>query len=65
LQCILTFAFASTLAAPSHPHLARYADGERDMIAMHHQFKVLNADGTKETITSTLIDYGALYGEAR
>ncbi len=40
-----------------------YADGERDMIAMHHTFKVENADGSKETRTSTLIDYGIKSGD--
>jgi len=40
-----------------------YADGERDMIAMHHTFKVENADGSKETITSTMVDYGIKNGD--
>lgn len=40
-----------------------YAPGERDMIAMHHTFKVENADGTKETITSTMVDYGIKNGD--
>ena len=32
------------------------------MICMHHTFKILNADGSKETITSTLINYGVKGG---
>eukprot|EP00038_Savillea_parva_P006705 m.165345 g.165345 ORF g.165345 m.165345 type:complete len:461 (+) comp12551_c0_seq1:40-1422(+) len=40
-----------------------YADGERDMIAMHHTFKIENADGSKETRTSTLVDYGIKGGD--
>lgn len=41
----------------------QYAEGERDMIAMHHTFKILNADGSKETRTSTLVDYGIKNGD--
>jgi saccharopine dehydrogenase (NADP+, L-glutamate forming) len=40
-----------------------YAEGERDMIAMHHTFKILNADGSKETRTSSLVDYGIKGGD--
>jgi len=40
-----------------------YAEGERDMICMHHTFKVENADGSKQTITSTMIEYGIKNGE--
>eukprot|EP00040_Diaphanoeca_grandis_P035469 m.223210 g.223210 ORF g.223210 m.223210 type:complete len:461 (+) comp33391_c5_seq6:66-1448(+) len=40
-----------------------YAEGERDMIAMHHTFKVENADGSKQTITSTMVEYGHKDGE--
>lgn len=32
------------------------------MICMHHTIKVLNADGSKETITSTLVNYGVKGG---
>ena len=42
---------------------ARYAEGERDMIAMHHAFEVERADGKAEKITSTLIDYGVKNGD--
>jgi len=40
-----------------------YGEGERDMIAMHHTFKVENADGSKSKITSTLVDYGIANGD--
>lgn len=33
------------------------------MIAMHHTFKVENADGSQETITSTMVDYGIKNGD--
>jgi len=40
-----------------------YAEGERDMIAMHHTFHVERKDGTKEKITSTMVDYGIKNGD--
>ncbi|KAH8555677.1 Saccharopine dehydrogenase-domain-containing protein [Umbelopsis sp. PMI_123] len=35
-----------------------YQPGERDMIAMHHEFGVINRNGDPHTMTSTLITYG-------
>jgi len=40
-----------------------YAEGERDMIAMHHTFVVEKKDGSKEKITSTMVDYGIKNGD--
>ncbi|CAO3635887.1 unnamed protein product [Cunninghamella echinulata] len=39
-------------------HQLRYHSGEKDMVAMHHEFGIENKDGSKETVTSTLIQYG-------
>ncbi|KAJ3014576.1 hypothetical protein HKX48_005081 [Thoreauomyces humboldtii] len=42
-------------------HLQRrlvYAPGERDMVAMHHEFGIQWRDGSKEKRTSTLFAYG-------
>ncbi len=36
----------------------QYAEGERDMIVLHHDFRAEYPGGKKEKITSTLIDYG-------
>ncbi|MFH1850885.1 MAG: saccharopine dehydrogenase C-terminal domain-containing protein [Candidatus Neomarinimicrobiota bacterium] len=41
-----------------------YAPGEKDMIVMQHQFTIENADGTRDLITSTLIDYGIPNGDS-
>ncbi len=41
-----------------------YAPGEKDMIAMQHKFTIENADGSKNLITSTLIDYGIPHGDS-
>lgn len=35
-----------------------YSASERDMVAMHHEFKILWADGSKEFKTSTMVSYG-------
>ena len=35
-----------------------YEERERDMVAMHHEFGVELADGTRETRTSSLLAYG-------
>ena len=35
-----------------------YEKGERDMVCMHHEFKLKFDDGKKETHTSTLVVYG-------
>jgi saccharopine dehydrogenase (NADP+, L-glutamate forming)/spermidine synthase len=41
----------------------QYAEGERDMIVMHHEFIAEYAD-RKEKITSTMIDYGISNGDS-
>lgn len=35
-----------------------YLPGERDMVAMHHEFGIMWGDGRAEKRTSTLIEYG-------
>lgn len=35
-----------------------YAEGERDLVFLQHTFGIEHADGTKETRTSTLCEYG-------
>jgi len=40
-----------------------YKEGEKDMILMKHTFVVENADGSRDRITSTLIDFGIPYGD--
>ena len=36
----------------------QYEPGERDMVMLQHRFDIEHKDGTKETRTSTLCDYG-------
>ncbi|EER23535.1 saccharopine dehydrogenase, putative [Coccidioides posadasii C735 delta SOWgp] len=36
----------------------QYGPGERDMVMLQHRFEIENKDGSKETRTSTLCDYG-------
>ena len=36
----------------------QYQPGERDMVMLQHRFEIENKDGSKETRTSTLVDYG-------
>ncbi|KAI9871680.1 MAG: Saccharopine dehydrogenase [NADP(+), L-glutamate-forming], partial [Watsoniomyces obsoletus] len=36
----------------------RYEPGERDMVMLQHMFGILHEDGTRETRTSTLVEYG-------
>ncbi|KAI8331437.1 Saccharopine dehydrogenase-domain-containing protein [Choanephora cucurbitarum] len=36
----------------------RYEPGEKDMVAMHHEFGIEHRSGKKETWTSTLVQYG-------
>ncbi|KAI5789052.1 saccharopine reductase [Geopyxis carbonaria] len=36
----------------------QYAEGERDMVMLQHRFEIELADGTRETRTSTLVEYG-------
>ena len=38
-----------------------YRDGERDMCLLHHEFGVVNADGTRKKLTSTLDIKGEPY----
>jgi len=40
-----------------------YAPGERDMLVMNHTFLAEYEDGTKENITSTLLDFGIKNGD--
>ncbi|GAA6060401.1 hypothetical protein JCM10212_004654 [Sporobolomyces blumeae] len=40
----------------------QYEAGERDMVMLQHKFEIENKDGSKETRTSTLLDYGAPTG---
>ena len=42
----------------------RYGPGERDMIVLQHEFQAVDADGGKERILSTLIDYGDPSGDS-
>ncbi|KAJ5267858.1 aminoadipic semialdehyde synthase [Penicillium angulare] len=39
-----------------------YNDGESDMVILQHIFDVINADGSKETRSSTLVEYGEPIG---
>lgn len=36
----------------------QYEEGERDFVMLQHKFEVENKDGSKETRTSTLVEYG-------
>ena len=38
------------------------AEGERDMIALHHEFEAVGANGERKRIQSTLVDYGVPEG---
>ncbi|KAK4054746.1 saccharopine dehydrogenase (NADP+, L-glutamate-forming) [Microbotryomycetes sp. JL201] len=40
----------------------QYEDGERDMVMLQHKFEIENKDGSVETHTSTLLDFGAPVG---
>jgi saccharopine dehydrogenase-like NADP-dependent oxidoreductase len=42
----------------------RYAEGERDMVVLRHDFLVEDARGGREKISSTLIDYGIPHGDS-
>ncbi|KAK7414780.1 saccharopine dehydrogenase (NADP+, L-glutamate-forming) [Neonectria punicea] len=39
-----------------------YQEGERDLVFLQHLFEIENKDGSKDTITSTLVEYGAPIG---
>ncbi|KAI8972025.1 Saccharopine dehydrogenase-domain-containing protein [Mycotypha africana] len=36
----------------------KYNEGEKDMVAMHHEFEIEHRSGKKEKLTSTLMRYG-------
>jgi saccharopine dehydrogenase (NADP+, L-glutamate forming) len=36
----------------------QYEEGERDLVMLQHKFEIENADGSRETRTSTLCEYG-------
>lgn len=42
--------------------LMQYEEGERDLVVLQHKFGIENADGTTETRTSTLVDFGKVGG---
>jgi saccharopine dehydrogenase-like NADP-dependent oxidoreductase len=41
-----------------------YKEGERDMIALRHEFLVRRSDGRAERIRSTLVDFGLPGGDS-
>ncbi|EXJ88957.1 saccharopine dehydrogenase [NADP+, L-glutamate-forming] [Capronia epimyces CBS 606.96] len=50
-----------TLCATLEEKMA-YEEGERDLVFLQHRFDIENKDGSKDTITSTLCEYGAPIG---
>lgn len=40
----------------------QYEEGERDFVMLQHKFEIENKDGSRETRTSTLAEYGAPVG---
>lgn len=46
-----------TLCATLEKKMA-FEEGERDLVMLQHRFEVEEADGSKKTITSTLVEYG-------
>jgi len=46
-----------TLCATLEPKM-QYGPGERDLVMLQHKFEIEQKDGSKETRTSTLCDYG-------
>ncbi|MCJ1392342.1 Saccharopine dehydrogenase [NADP(+), L-glutamate-forming] [Xylographa bjoerkii] len=46
-----------TLCATLEPKM-QYGPGERDLVMLQHKFEIEHKDGSKETRTSTLCDYG-------
>ncbi|KAL6925950.1 saccharopine dehydrogenase (NADP+, L-glutamate-forming) [Hanseniaspora valbyensis] len=42
--------------------LMQYEENERDLVVLQHKFGIEWADGSKETRTSTLVDYGKVGG---
>lgn len=41
-----------------------FREGEKDLLLLRHRFLVENADGSRDRITSTLIDYGIPFGDS-
>ena len=41
-----------------------FRPGERDMVALHHEFRVEFPDGTQERITCRLVDFGIPHGDS-
>ncbi|KAH7019753.1 Apo Saccharopine reductase [Ilyonectria destructans] len=41
-----------------------YEQGERDFVLLQHRFEIENKDGTRQTMTSTLSEYGAPFGSS-
>jgi saccharopine dehydrogenase (NADP+, L-glutamate forming) len=41
-----------------------YAEGERDMIVLQHKFDIAYPGGSRERLTSTLIDFGIPFGDS-
>ncbi|KAH8646244.1 Saccharopine dehydrogenase [Xylariales sp. PMI_506] len=50
-----------TLCATLEKKMA-YEEGERDLVFLQHLFEIENKDGSRNTITSTLCEYGAPIG---
>ncbi|KAH7141266.1 Saccharopine dehydrogenase [Dactylonectria estremocensis] len=50
-----------TLCATLEQKMA-YEEGERDLVFLQHKFEIENKDGSRDTITSTLCEYGAPIG---
>ena len=43
----------------------QYAPGERDVVIMRHRFGVERAGGARETITSTMVEYGTVHADGK
>jgi saccharopine dehydrogenase-like NADP-dependent oxidoreductase len=56
--------YLDVLAALFLNKLGEFKPGEQDMLVMLHEFKAEYPDGKKETITSTLLDYGIPNGDS-
>jgi len=41
-----------------------FREGEKDLLLLRHRFLVENADGSRDQITSTLIDFGIPFGDS-
>lgn len=52
-----------TLCATLETKMA-YQPGERDMVLLQHRFEITHADGSQETRTSTLLEYGEPHGHS-